>query len=273
MGIKAIVESLDEVDEKYHDLYTERDGKFELTEVVGMKTEADVTRLQQGLAKERNDHKQAKTKLAAFGDLNPDDVRAQLDRIPELEAAATGKLDDTVVNKMVETRLASKLAPLQRELDNTKKALGEKDELISTFQSRDKHRSIADEVSRAGKKLAIQDTALEDAILLAERTFEVDEDGNVVTKADIRGVTPGVSAEVWMTDMQNKRPHWWGTSAGGGASGQRGSGGAVTNPWTAENWNMTEQGKILVANRTKAEQLAKSAGTTIGGGKPTPKAK
>jgi hypothetical protein len=36
---------------------------------------------------------------------------------------------------------------------------------------------------------------------------------------------------------------------------------------------MTEQGRMIKENRAKAEQMAKSAGTTIGGGRPKPKTK
>ena len=44
MALQIIVETLDDVDEKYHDLYTEKDGKFHLTGVDGMKTQADIDR-------------------------------------------------------------------------------------------------------------------------------------------------------------------------------------------------------------------------------------
>jgi hypothetical protein len=75
---------------------------------------------------------------------------------------------------------------------------------------------------------------------------------------------------VWLTEMQAKRPHWWGTTSGGGSRGNNGSGGPPSgnNPFSREHWNMTEQGKLIRTNRVRAEQLAKSAGTKIGGGMP-----
>jgi hypothetical protein len=113
---------------------------------------------------------------------------------------------------------------------------------------------------------------LEDALEVAGRMFEVDEDGKVVTKDEV-GVTPGIDAVVWLTEMQNKRPHWWGTTSGGGSRGNNGNNGTTTgnNPFTREHWNMTEQGKLVKTNRARAEQLARSAGTTIGGGMPARK--
>jgi len=46
MALKIIEENLDAVDAVYHSLYTEKDGKFQLTGVEGMKTDADIQRLQ-----------------------------------------------------------------------------------------------------------------------------------------------------------------------------------------------------------------------------------
>jgi hypothetical protein len=45
----------------------------------------------------------------------------------------------------------------------------------------------------------------------------------------------------------------------------------MVNPWTADNWNMTEQGKIYTSDPSRAEQLAKAAGTTVGGPRPAKK--
>ena len=92
----------------------------------------------------------------------------------------------------------------------------------------------------------------------------------MVTKDGI-GVTPGIQPEAWFTDLQGTRKHWWGANIGGGGAGNRGGNNAAENPWSAENWNMTKQGVLVRENPQKAEQLAKLAGTTVGGKKPAPK--
>ena len=86
--LELVYDTIETVPENYRDLYTERDGKFHLTGVKGMKSQADIDRLQTALTKERNDHKATRDKLTTFGDMDPEQVQAQLDRIPELEAAA-----------------------------------------------------------------------------------------------------------------------------------------------------------------------------------------
>lgn len=269
MALKAILDSLDGIPDALHGEYVERNGKYEL-QVEGMKTQADVDRLQSALTKERGDHKNIKDRIGLLGDRKIEDVVSLLDRIPELEAAAEGKMDDEKINQIVETRIKSKIAPLERELGQVRSQVAEKDKIIGDYTTKDRTRSIHDAVRRAASTAKILPEAQDDALILAERVFEVDEAGRVVTKDGV-GVTPGIEPSVWFTDLQKTRPHWWGPSVGGGAPGQRGALGGGTNPWSDEHWNMTEQGRQLTADRAKAEQLAKAAGTSIGG--PRPKAK
>ena len=269
MALKAILDNLDSVPDALKGEYVEKNGKFEL-QVEGMKTEADVARVQEALRKEKNDFTAFKQQFAPLAGLKPEEIVAKLDRIPELEAAAAGKLDDEKLNQIVETRLKTRLAPVERELNQTKAQLTEKDKVISEFTGKERVRAIHDAVRKAATTAKVVPEAMEDALILAERHFDVDESGRVVTKDNV-GITPGIQPDAWFTDLQSTRKHWWGPNVGGGAGGNRGGGNAGENPWSAENWNMTKQGEVLRADRAKAEQLAKVAGTTIGGPRPAPK--
>lgn len=269
MTLKAVLENLDDVPDHFHSLYTERNGKYELTGIEGVRTQADVERLQTALNKERNDHKATKEKFSPLANLDPAEVLTKLERVEELEQLAKGKIDDTKIEEIVGTRIKSRLSPLERQLNELKTQLGERDQIISGFRTKETQRTIFDKVREAAVGAKILPEAMEDALILAERVFEVTEEGRVVTKDNV-GVTPGVDPTVWFSDLQSKRPHWWGPSVGGGASGSKTPGGG-SNPWTADNWNLTEQGKILTQNRSRAEQLAKAAGTTIGGPRPQPR--
>lgn len=268
MALQIIVETLDDVDEKYHDLYTEKDGKFELTGVEGMKTKADVDRLQIALTKERAEHKNLKERVKLLGDRKIEDVIVELDRIPELEAAAKG---DKNVDELVEAKLRAKIVPIERERDKYAKELDEAKATIGNYESASRVRKIHDSIrSAVGKQQGFQKSAIEDAVTLGERLFEVLDDGSVVTKDNV-GVTPGISAEDWLADRKNDKPHWWGTSQGGGAAGSRGAGATGDNPWTNGGWNLTKQGQIIREDPKRAEQLARAAGTQIGGPKPEAK--
>lgn len=270
MVLKAILDTLDNIPDHFHELYTEKNGKYELTGIEGVKTQADVDRLQSALSKERKDHTTTRNRFSVLGDRDIDEVIASLDRIPELEAAASGKLDETKLNELVEGRLKTKLAPIEREKATLAQKVQELGGALEQYQTKERTRSIHDEVRRAATSSKVLPEALEDALMLAERVMELDEEGRVVVKDGV-GFTPGVDPSVWLSDLQPKRPHWWGPSQGGGATGNNRGGGGGSNPWTAEAWNMTEQGRILTENRSRAEQLARSAGTTIGGPKPQPR--
>jgi len=267
MALKAILDSIDDLPEEVKKEYVEKNGKFEL-QVEGMKTQTDVDRLQGALTKERNDHKTVRERLGLLGDRKIEDVLQILDRVPELEAAAAGKLDETKLNELVEGRIKTKLAPVEREKGQLAQRVQELSGVLEQYQTKEKVRTIHDAVRDAvGKAQGFQSSAVEDALLYAERMLEVGEDGRVTTRDGV-GVTPGIEASVWLSEMQAKKAHWWGPSQGGGAGGNRSGAGTGGNPWSAEGWNMTEQGRILKENRSRAEQLAKSAGTSIGGPRP-----
>lgn len=270
MAFKMVLDSLDGLPEDVAKEYAERDGKFHI-QVEGMKPPEEFTRLQTSLTAARTDAQNLKSKLSLLGDRKVEDVVAALDRIPELEAAAEGKLDEDKLNNLVEGRIKTRLAPLERERDTLK---NERDELkgrVEQFEGKEKLRTIHDHVRAAAKESGVLETAIEDALLLADRVFELSDDGKVVVK-DNSGFSAGLQPKDWFGDLQTKRPHWWGASQGGGAGGNRqGGGGAEANPWSHDGWNMTKQGEIFRKDSARAEQLAKAAGTTIGGGKPPKK--
>lgn len=262
MAIKTQYDTLDEIPEQYRDLFKEVDGKYVLTEVIGMKSQADIDRLQESLRKERSDHKAVKDKYAFLSDIEPDKLQEMIDRFPELEAAAGGNSAEAV-QKQVDAKLAAIKAPLERQIAKLQNELGETQTAVNQYKERETERKIVDAVTTAARKLKVQDCAIEDAILTGRSHLMVDEDGNVVTR-DGAPISAGLNAEVWLTEMQSKRAHWWGDSTGGGAGGSKGGNAGANNPWSKENWNMTQQGQVYRENPQKAEQMAKAAGVTIG---------
>lgn len=277
MVLKAIYENKEEIPEGFSELYTERGGKWELSGIEGIKTAADVDRISVGLTKEREEHKKTKEKLAAFGELDPTQAQKDADQIHELQtkletaeaAAGDGKPDEAVIDKLVEARVATVVKPLQRDLDKANKLNVENGDTITAFELKDTNRSITDAVRKAAGESKIVTSAMEDVLMLSERVFEVAEDGGVLTRDNV-GVTPGIDPVVWLSEMQDKRSHWWPTSQGGGAGGGNGSGGGsmADNPFSFKGWNMTKQGEEVRTNPERAARLAQSAGTTVGGLKP-----
>ena len=125
MALKAVYDKLEDIPEKFQELYTERNGKFELTGIEGVKTPEDVARVQTALEKERREHGETKDKLKAYGDLDPEGVQKDLDELAELririEGVEKGGIDDEKLDRLVAQRVAREKAPIERERDNLRR--------------------------------------------------------------------------------------------------------------------------------------------------------
>lgn len=271
MAIKAVYDNREDVPEQHEDLYEERHGKWRLKKIEGMATQADIDRVQTSLEQERKDHKETKGKLEKLGplvDLDPAEVVAKLDKYPELEAAADGKLDGDKISELADKRVAAKLAPVERERDQLRTRAEELEAQNTELNGSITKGKIERGVRRAAETAKVVPTALDDVVMMADRLFEVLDDGTLATRDNV-GVTPGIAPEIWLSDMQESRPHWWPASVGGGAGGSGKGGTFAKNPWAKEHWNLTEQGKVVAEKGlATAEQYAANAGSKVGATRP-----
>jgi len=274
MELELSYESEDDIPSGFAQLYTEKDDKWVLTGVKGMKTQADVDRLQQGISAERKKTAEVKQRLSAYRELgdDPAEVRKTLDRVEDLEAqleAAGGKLDDDKVNELVEKRAKARVAPLERENKQLKTRAteleGKVTELTGTLTKRDVHADVRTAATKAG----VRPEAIDDALMLADRVFERSEDGKTIVKEGV-GFVPGVDPSEFFSELKDRKPHWWPESEGAGSKGSGGRGGkGGENPWSHDGWNLTKQGAYVREHgREKADRMAKLAGTKVGGLKP-----
>jgi hypothetical protein len=282
--LKTIYDTKEEIPEGYEALYTEKNGKWELTGVVGVKTQADVDRVSEALRKEKEDHKKAKTSLSAFDGIDPEvyhtletsleETKAQLEAVKK-----DGSIDETKLEPIIQARVKQMVAPVEREkaslqkqIEATKTALAAKEaetvELNRTITTGQVERTIRD-AAVAAKLLP---TAIADAVMRGARQFELTDDGRVISK-DGFGITPGLTPAEWFKDEQDRSPHWWPASVGGGSegSGKGGQGGyrGDNNPWSKGGWSMTKQGALVKQlGEEKAGAIAALVGCKIGDTKP-----
>ena len=261
------------------ELYEERDGKYILKRdaIDGMKTEADIQRVQAVVTKQKGELKTVKAIVTKLGNREIDDVLKDLDKVSSLEAEVEALKDDgknsALFDKRVEAMVATRMAPHDRklvEMTTERDTLTETNKGLSGTINTDR---IAQSLRAAALKAGVAPTALDDALMLGERHFERDDEGRVVTKESV-GVTPGVEADVWLSEIKERKPHWWPVSAGGGATGGNGKGTAgAGNPYTSEGWNRTNQNALPA---DKANQMARAAGfedaaAAVVAGAPIPK--
>lgn len=281
MPIQAIVDKLEDVPEKYRDLYAAGDGgKFKLVGVEGVRTQEDIDRVMGAHNNEKTSHKLTKTELQAYRDkgINAkkeadgsytltyqdkplDAVFGELDQIPTLKAAAekagnTPEKLQELVRPLLEKELGKVKGPLERSLrDVTDKATKLETENLG-LKTQINNRTIGDEIQKAATALKMRPEALEHIVRAGVGVFEVGDDGKVATK-------DGVDVLTYLT--AKKRDTAWsifwpdGQGAGGGPGGKGGT-GDKDNPWSATGWNLTQQGRILTTDPQGADTLAKMAG-------------
>jgi hypothetical protein len=229
MGLKAVVDSIEAVDEKYRDLYVKGDdGKFRL-DAEGIE---DVSGLKTALQKERDTSKAALKRVSEFetrfAGIDPDQVRAILDRVAndaEAKLIAEGKIDE-VIEKRTE-RLRADADKRVNDANDAVKAANER-------ANRYSQRVLDDQIRAAAAKAGIHAHAVDDALFRGRSMFALDENGHAVQLGDDGqpvlgkdGKTPFSPAE-WLDSMKEAAPHWFpaGSSGSGSGGGQRGGGSA-----------------------------------------------
>ena len=271
MALEYVYDSVDVVPAEYKDLYVEKEGKFHLTGITGLKTPQDVANVQEALRKEREDHGLAKNSLKAWGELKPDEVLPILDEYPTLKELSEGKggdIDEKVAS-IVEKRLAATKAPLEREL----KQLRDSTALLTEENGGLKNRISLGEKNSILRKAALDakvlPSAVEDILVIAGSHMDF-QDGKLITKEG-GPVMAGLDPVAYLAEMPTLRPHWWPATAGGGAGGSGPGGTYGNNPWSDAHWNMTNQGIEYKKDSARATKMAEAAGTKIGGKRPVQK--
>lgn len=255
------------------DLFTEQDGKFVLTGVEGMKSQADIDRLNEALRKEKNDHRTVREAFSPvkefLGERSVDEIQTALDELETLkarvEAGQGGEIDEEKINGIAEKIAGQKYGPVQRNLE---KAVKERDELaaqVNELKGTITNGTIRDQINKAAAEAKISPDVIAsgDVVAIALSQFEVTEDGQVVHKEN------GLDPKGWITDQKEHRAFWWANSVGGGAGGAKGGGIDGKNPWSAKGWNLTAQARYINEHGdAKADVMAQAAGTSVGGPRP-----
>ena len=280
MALKEKYTTLEEVPEQYRELYTESDeGECTFSGVEGLVGASGQRKLRDEAGAQRIKQREATKALGLWAKLgeSPDSVLELLDSIPELTAraeAAGG--DEERLNKTVEARVRQVEGKFGREMEALTATSTGQAELISSYEGNERRAAIERAVAKAmgnTKQGQIRPEAGEDVLMYAalhmETIEERDDHGRLVI-TDIRsrdgiGVTPGLEADAWLSEMRDKKPHWCVESNGGGAGGSSGrSGAGNNNPWKGSN--MTARAQYLKEHGAeKAGQMARAAGTTVSG--------
>ena len=205
MPIKAIYDMLEEVPEKYRDLYTEQGEKWELTGVDGVKTQADIDRINAVRQKETTARKEAEKALRAFSGVDADGLQDKLDELDRLRITG-GTVDSGKIEEMVAQRVELDRKKHARDLEKIRGELDSATGQIAEYKERTTRAKIDGELTKACDAAGIRPEARED-VLLRRGNFSVTEEGVVVTQ-EADGVKPGLSPSDWLAGQVEARPHW-----------------------------------------------------------------
>jgi len=265
MALKAIYENKADVPAGFEELYTERDGKFELTGIEGVKTQADVDRVHGALVKERTEHGQTRAALKVWGDRKPEEVVAALDELEVLRVKVGEGGDDKKLEEIVTKRVQIALRPVERQRDDAITKLGDLTGRVGELEGSITRRSLADSLRDAtvgDKGVPVRAEQIPDLELLAPMIFE-QVDGKHVTKDNNPlGVPAGLEPRAFLEEVLNsgRRPQWFKDSEGAGArSGSRNGAPGGVNPFAKETFNLTQIGQLVKTNPVLAQRLAKAA--------------
>lgn len=269
MTLKSVYDTIDDVPEALREYYPEDNGKFVFAGVENWKPQAEFEKLNTALTAERKVSKQFKDAAAVweskFTGKSPEEIIAQLERIPVLEAESQGKVDSKKLESIVETTAKQRMAPLEHEINKLKASIIEREQEISAFKAADRRRTIHDAVRSVASKEGFQPSSYASPegslMLIAERYLTINSVGDVVMGDDVKPYTPGLGIREALVEIRLQHPYLAIPSAGGGATGNNGTGnnGPNNNPFKSNN--LQERGAFIKANTPDAVARAvKAAG-------------
>lgn len=263
------LDNLDDVDDTAKEYYSaQADGKFVLSNaeynfaaVKAIKDECGARRISEKQAKDKL--VETETKLAAWGEHNPEEVLPKVERLAELEVASKGKVPEEKLVELAEQRAKALLVPVEKKLLEANTRLLESQAKITAYDMAEKRAKIlaavaasADEAGFEAKTYSNPNGALN---LMALNMFKVDDSGNVVA-TDTSGFTPGVGVKDVLPDLLTQHSYLGKTSAGGGATGSvsnNGTGG-VPNVFVAND--MGARAKLQRDNPKEFDRQLKASG-------------
>lgn len=186
--LKPLYDSESEIPKDYALLYEEVDGKFILTGVEGLKTQADIEKVLKGKTHEVDNHKVTKKEL--------DDLKKKFEGVdPSKYKEMVAEIEHKKLKKENPDKDLEKVI-LQNDLDNMQKELEKKDGVILVLQNEKKTTKIEKATLAAARKLNL-DPKYDEDVLLRTSFLDISENDDVVT-------LDGKSVEEFLTPLTSK---------------------------------------------------------------------
>lgn len=253
MPLKALLETLDGVDDSHKAFYKEDNGKF-LLDIEGVDEHPTVKHLKTSFEKTKAEKKTANDQLAALRtrfDGIPDDF--DVDAYNSMKALTEGKKPDEV-RAEIRTQLEDKH---RKDLD---KVVKEKETIEASLRKL----LIDDGITKAllDANVGKEFMAAAKALIKEKGVIKIETDDGVYTaivETDLGNMPISKYVGEWVAGDEGKVfvPKATGGSATGGEGKTKSS---DVNPWKKETRNLTQQGAIIRDDKVKAARMMKDAG-------------
>lgn len=262
--LKSYVAKLDDVDEKYRDLYVESksDGADAadgfVLDVDGKDYKAKLDEFRNNNIRLRQDSEKLVEAAKRFDGIDPDKYREYKEKaesIDDKELLDKGKVDELVAKRIeaLNTEHKSQLDALNKKVVEVTEESDKRKRKLSELLVND---ALTKSVGEIGK---LQPGALQDIQNRARAVWHVEDDGSIVAKSPegnhlygADGITK-ITMKEWMDGQAKDSPYLFmqntGGGSGGGASEEGGSGGSIANDPDALSRHLEDvaSGKMRVA--------------------------
>jgi hypothetical protein len=279
--LKTVLPNLDDLDSSLHDFYVEqkiKTAKGEITAFVldqeGVDEHPNVIALKNALDRQKEDRRKAieerdafKARLAAIPeDFDPEAYETLKNELESLKGEGkTIKPDEKQMAELTQARknLEQKIAKMEKDHAT---AIAKKDEDIKKRDGTIQTLLIDDGLTKALIESGVSKDYLKAAKALLRSdcvVIEEDDKYKAVVKSDLGELEIGKFVSDWVAGDEGKVfvPPAKGADSGTGVTKKNTS--TDKNPWADDSLNLTEQGKIIKEDRSKAERLAKAAGKKL----------
>lgn len=284
MALKTVVKSLDDVDATLHSFYKETKIKVGTTEetwfvldLEGVDEHPSVKALKNALDRQKEERRKAVEDLDKLKariekipeDFDPEKYEALLHELEELKKdpknRTTPDAQQAAEQAQARKQLEQRIARMEKDHAT---ALAKKDEELKKRTAKINELLIDDGLTKALIEAGVGKEFLKATKAMLRMQCEViEEDGDyrAVVKSDLGDTEIARYVTDWVASDEGKAfvPPAKGGDANNNSGRPTKTDAAVANPWHKDHWNLTEQGKILRADRAKAEKLAKAAGKTL----------
>ena len=225
MTLKSIVSSLDDVDDKYHDLYEENDkGEFVLDVEDGdFKTKIKEFRDNNNDLKKQIET--AQKQMESFKDVDPEKYKSMQKEL--LTYKDKTLLDEGKVEELLEQRTERMRNEYTDKFKKLEDIAAQNEASAQKYQVQLSKIAVNDAVMKgiALSKAVIRAGASEDLLSRAAKVWSIDEEGKIRAKDSAGHILYGLdgkdplTTEEWVAGLHKDAPFLFEASKGGGAPG------------------------------------------------------